>query len=124
MTVFSKMSSAPVYEKMEEYIQSIFDVFQMINKKALSSGDKRLQMISVLLFNYVMYLAKQHKVELKKEDKEKEYINLIPVFEYVAFHQIELYDFDKIEMSDVDTNKKEDVERFVLTHVYYLTQSR
>jgi hypothetical protein len=119
MTVFSKMSDAPVYEKMEEYIQSLFDVFQMINKKAVTN---RLQMISVLLFNYVIYLAKQHNVEPKKD--EKGYINLIPVFEYVTFHGIELYEFDKIEMSDVDTNKKEDLERFVLTHVYYLTQSR
>jgi hypothetical protein len=124
MTVFSKMSDAPVYEKMEEYIQSIFDVFQMIHKKAVSSDNKRLQMISILLFNYLMCLTNQHKVEIKKDEKEKEYINLIPVFEYVAFHQIELYEFDKIEMSDVDTNKKEDLERFVLTHVYYLTQSR
>ena len=121
MSVFSKMS-APVYEKMEEYIQSIFDVFQMINKKAVTNRDNRLQMISVLLFNYVIYLAKQHNVEPKKE--ERGYINLIPVFEYVTFHGIELYEFDKIEMSDVDTNKKEDLERFVLTHVYYLTQSR
>lgn len=121
MSVFSKMS-APIYDKMEDYIQSLFDVFQMINKKAVNSNDRRLQMISILLFNYVNYLSKQCSFEPVK--RENEYINLIPVFEYVALHQIELYEFDKIEMSDVDTTKKEDLERFVLTHVYYLTQSK
>jgi len=47
---------------------------------------------------------------------------MIPIFEYIAHNNIELYDFSKIEVSDVDTNKKEDLERFVLTHIYYITQ--
>ena len=34
------------------------------------------------------------------------------------------YDFTKIEVTDVDTTKNSDLERFVLTHVYYITQSK
>jgi len=127
MSVFSKMM-APIYEKMEDYIQSLFDIFQMINKKAVlaherqHASEQKLQMISRLLFNYISYLSKKYTFEPLL--RVNEYIDLVPVFEYVAFHQIELYEFDKIEMSDVDISKKEDIERFVLTHVYYLTQSK
>jgi hypothetical protein len=55
---------------------------------------------------------------------EPESINLIPVFEYVATNNIELYDFKTINMNDLDVTKKEDLERFVLTHVYYITQGK
>jgi hypothetical protein len=54
--------------------------------------------------------------------KDAETINLIPVFEYISHNNIELYDFTKIQVTDVDITKREDLERFVLTHVYYITQ--
>ena len=38
---------------------------------------------------------------------QKESINLIPVFEYISYNNIELYDFSKIDLSDVDTSKNE-----------------
>ena len=52
----------------------------------------------------------------------KIYFNLIPVFEYISYNNIELYNFENIDISDVDMTKNEDLERFVLTHVYYITQ--
>ena len=39
-------------------------------------------------------------------------------------NNIELYDFSIINMDDVDITKKEDLETFVLTHIYYITQSK
>ena len=57
-----------------------------------------------------------------KEIQEPKTINLIPIFEYISFNNIELYDFSNIDVSDLDTTKNEDLERFVLTHVYYITQ--
>ena len=53
-----------------------------------------------------------------------ETINLIPIFEYISYNNIELYDFKKIDINDVDVTKDSDLERFVLTHVYYITQSK
>ena len=32
------------------------------------------------------------------------------------------YDFNNIDLSDVDVNKDEDLEKYVLTHIYYITQ--
>jgi hypothetical protein len=35
---------------------------------------------------------------------------------------IEFYDFTKINIDEVDVRKKEDLEKFVLSHIYYITQ--
>ena len=74
-----------------------------------------------MVYNYINKLAKDNNVDLKTiEDAET--INLIPVFEYISYNNIELYDFTKIQVTDVDITKREDLEQFVLTHVYYITQ--
>ena len=109
------------FDKMPEFIESIFNVFKMINKKAENQKDKRLKMISLAVFNYVRKMAYDYNVNLK-ELAEPEAINLIPVFEYISYNNIELYDFTKIDVNDVDVTKNSDLERFVLTHVYYITQ--
>ena len=111
------------YDKIEDYIKSIFSVFQMVNRKAEQQQDKRLKLIALTIYNYVRYMSKEHEVELKNIN-EPESINLIPVFEYVAANNIELLDFSNINITDINITKKEDLERFVLTHVYYITQGK
>jgi UV DNA damage repair endonuclease len=106
---------------MDEYIKSVFNVFQMVNRKAEQQQDKRFKMIGLTIYNYTRYMAKEYEIELK-DIKEPESINLIPVFEYVAANNIEFLDFSNINMNDIDITKKEDLERFVLSHVYYITQ--
>lgn len=110
------------YDKMEDYVASIFSVFQMVNRKAEQQNDKRLKMIGLSIFNYSRYMAKEYNIDLKNISLT-ESINLIPVFEYVAANNIELLDFLNININDIDITKKEDLERFVLSHVYYITQS-
>jgi hypothetical protein len=110
------------YDKMNDYIESVFTVFKMVNKKAEQQRDKKMKFIALIIFNYVVKIAKDNHFDLKNiEDKET--INLIPFFEYVSYNNIEFYDFSNIEMTDVDTSKSEDLERFVLTHIYYITQT-
>ena len=109
------------YDRMPDYIESLFNVFQLVNKKAETQGDKRLKIICLVIFNYVKKMAKDYNVDLTT-NSQPESINLIPVFEYISHNNIELYDFSKINVSDVDTSKNEDLERFVLSHVYYITQ--
>lgn len=111
------------YDKIDDYILSVFNVFQMVNRKAQHQQDKRMKMIGLAIYNYVRFMAKEYNVELKGV-VEPEGINLIPVFEYVAANNIELYDFNNILMNDLDVSKKEDLERYVLTHVYYITQGK
>ena len=109
------------YDKMKEYIESVFTVFTMVNKKGEQQTSKKLKLIALLIYNYVLKLSKDYSIDLKNV-KEPEVINLIPIFEYIAYNNIELYDFNKIDMADVDTSKNGDLERFVLTHIYYITQ--
>ena len=109
------------YDKMEDYIASLFNVFTMAHQKAEQKKDRRFQMISIVIYNYVSYMAKQYNVTLRNIEIQ-ESINLIPIFEYISVNNIELYDFSTINENDVDITKKEDLERYVLTHVYYITQ--
>jgi hypothetical protein len=114
-----------VYDKMPEFIESVLNVFYLVNKRAETKKDQRLRMISLVILNYVRKMALDFKVNLKElELKELETINLIPIFEYISYNNVELYDFSKIDVNDVDTTNSKDLERFVLSHVYYLTQSK
>jgi predicted molibdopterin-dependent oxidoreductase YjgC len=111
--------SQSTYDKIPDYIESLFIVFRKFNEKA---KDTRQKMIALTIYNYVRYMSKQYNVDLSTII-EDEMINLIPIFEYISHENIEFYDFSKINMNDVDITKKEDLERFVLSHVYYITQS-
>lgn len=110
------------YDKMSEYVEAIFYVFKMIHKKALEQKDDRLKLITISVYNYVRFMANLYNVDVKNL-VEPELINMIPIFEYISYKNIELYDFSKLDIRDVDVNKNDDLERFVLTHIYYITQT-
>jgi hypothetical protein len=110
------------YDKMNDFVESIFNVFQLTNRKAEKQGDKRLKMIALMMYNYVRKMAKENAIDLNTL-VEPMCINLIPIFEYISYNSIELYDFKTIDLADVDTTKNSDLERFVLTHIYYITQA-
>ena len=106
------------YDKMTDYISSVYNVFQMVNRRVT---EQRGRMIGLIIYNYTRYMAKEYNIELKNIAITEE-INLIPIFEYISTNDIELYDFSKINPNDVDVTKKDDLERFVLSHIYYITQ--
>ena len=109
------------YDKMSDYIKSVFFVFNIVKEKSEKQKDNRLKMIALTIYNYVRYMAKEFNVDLK-DLHSSETTNLIPIFEYISCNNIELYDFTNIDVADLDVTKKEDLERFVLTHIYYITQ--
>ena len=111
-----------VYKKINDYIETIFHIFNSINMKADLNKDKRLKCITFLILGYVTNLAKEHDVNLLEIQKTDE-INMQTFFDYVSFNEIELIEFEKIKVDDIDTTNKEDVERFILSHIYYLTQN-
>lgn len=110
-----------VYDKMKDYIESLFTVFKIVNKKAYQKKDRKMKFIALIIYNYVLKTSKDNGIDLKTIN-EAETINLIPFFEYVSYNNIEFFDFNKIKMEDVDVSKANDLERFVLTHIYYITQ--
>lgn len=116
------------YDKMEDYIKSVFDVFQKVKYNSSKSQDRRMQTISLTIYNYSKYMAEQNNVNLKEclktnTEIENMEINLIPIFEYISSNNIELLDFSNININDIDITKKADLERFILTHIYYITQN-
>jgi len=110
-----------MYDKMEDFIHSVFNVFKLINKKAEKQQNKRLKMIGLTIYNYVLNLSKIHNVNLD-EIVEPDQINLIPIFEYISVNNIELYDLQTIRENDLDINNNSHIERFVLSHIYEITQ--
>ena len=52
------------YDKMKDFVTSIFNVFKMVNKKAERQQDKRLKIICLIIFNYVRYMAKEFDINL------------------------------------------------------------
>jgi hypothetical protein len=121
------------YDRINEYIETIFNVYIMVVKMTRDSTNKntneKLKCISLVIYNYLMKLANENDFNVSKlksapniAESEKIDINLVPFFEYIAHNNIELYDFSKIEETDMDVSDATDVERFVLSHIYYLTQ--
>ena len=53
------------YDKMDEYITSIYNVFQMVNKKAELQKDKRLKMIALIIYNYSRFMGKMYNIDLR-----------------------------------------------------------
>jgi hypothetical protein len=113
------------YDKMHEYVETLFDVFKMVTKLVIDKHDTKYKFIAAIIYNYILKTANANDIDMSEfnlADTCKPQINLIPFFEYVTHNNIEFYDFKNIDLSDVDTSKNEDIERFVLSHVYYITQ--
>jgi hypothetical protein len=47
---------------------------------------------------------------------------MLPFFDYIRYKNIELYDLDNIKETDVDMNKDEDKEKYILSYIYYITK--
>ena len=45
------------YEKMKEYVESLFNVFNMINQNENVKQNRRFQIIALVIFNYIRKMA-------------------------------------------------------------------
>lgn len=109
------------FEQMKDYVTSLFSVFKTVYNNSVIKKDNRMQMIALTIYNYTRYIATQNNIDMSSLTNSLK-INLEPIFGYIAVKNIELYDFSKIKIEDVDVKKIEDLEKFVLTHIYYITQ--
>jgi hypothetical protein len=114
------------YQNMNEYVTTIYSVLLMVNNLADTKKDDKAKCIATIIYKYLIFLAKEYNIELKDKlnfvNENLSHINLVPFFEYISYNNIEFYDFNKIQIADVDTSNPRDLERFVLTHIYYITQ--
>jgi hypothetical protein len=81
------MSEKP-YDKMPDFIESVYNLFQSVNRVSRENNDKRLNTISLLIYTYIKKIALDNNVSLN-EFVEPKVINLIPIFEYISYNNID-----------------------------------
>lgn len=109
------------FEKSIEYVESIFNVCNILFNKAKESNDRKLFFISKLVGNYLMMISmeKNMSLTLDKLNKNGE-INKKPIIEYIEMNNIRLYDLKNMQMTDMNIADSNDVERYVLSHICYI----
>lgn len=110
---------------MEAFIETIYRIFLLANRKAEMQQDKRLKFICLAIFNYVRDLAKEHEVDLRTItfDPANTTVNLVPFFAYIEKNEVQLLNLQTATINSINVGNKKDLERYVLSQVYYLTQS-
>jgi len=111
-----------VYNKSIEYITSINGICNMLLNKASETKDAKLYYISKMIHNYLVKYIKAQNVDLTQIEKI-DYVNLVPLYSYVSDNDIHLYDLLTIKDNDIDVNNDSHIERFVLSHIFFMYTS-
>jgi hypothetical protein len=107
------------FEKSIEYIESIFNFMDVLYKKAVKLNDKKLIQICKLIFNYLITCCGERNV-LVRDLKKNEDFDMKPVYDYIDENEIKILDLNNVLPEDIDISKPQDIERFVLSHIYYI----
>ena len=107
------------FEKSIEYIESIFNFMEVLYKKAVNLNDKKLIQICKMIFNYLISCCNERKVLLKDLNKNEDF-DMKPVYDYIRDNDIKVLDLNNILPEDIDIKNPQDIERFVLSHIYYI----
>lgn len=107
------------FEKSIEYIESIFNFMDVLYKKAVKLNDNKLKQICKLIFNYLITCCSEAKLLIRDLNKNENF-DMKPVYEYIHDNDIKLLDLNNILPEDIDISKPQDIERFVLSHIYYI----
>ena len=111
-----------VFEKSKEFIESIYNFMEVLVIKAKKLNDNKLMQICKLIFNYLMSCCSQTKILLKNLDKNENF-NMKPVYNYISNNKIDILDLNNIKFEDVNLSNENDIERFVLSHIYYIYEN-
>ena len=106
-------------DKSQEYIVSVKSICNMLFQKSKTTNDKKLQFISIMIFNYLTSVLKQQMLDYSTIEMNNN-INIAPLLDYKDDNNIELYDLQSIDMKDLDVTNENDIERFVLSHIFFM----
>ena len=107
------------FTKSKEYIESIYNFMEVLYKKSLKLNDNKLIYICKMIFNYLITCCDESKILIKELNKSDDF-NMKPVYEYINDNKIEIIDLNNISFSDIDISLPSHIERFVLSHIYYI----
>lgn len=109
------------FEKSIEYIESIFNVCNILFNKAKETNDRKLFFISKLVGNYLMSISMEKNITLTLDKLNRNgEINKKPIIEYISMNDINLYDLKNMQMEDMNISDPNDIEKYVLSHIYYI----
>jgi len=57
---------------------------------------------------------------LLKHLNKNENFDMKPVYDYIDENKIQILDLNNILPQDIDISNPQDIERFVLSHIYYI----
>jgi hypothetical protein len=107
------------FEKSTEYIESIYNFMEVLYKKAIKLDDKKLMQICKLIFNYLITCCSENNILIKHLNKKEDF-DMKPFNDYIQYNNIEMLDLNNISFEDVNVTNPQDIERFVLSHIYYI----
>jgi hypothetical protein len=110
------------YEKSKEYVESIFNFMQLLYKKAVKLSDNKLIQISKLIFNYIITCCTESKILIKDLIKNEKF-SMKSVYDYITNNDIKIIDLKSIQVEEIDIENPKDIERFVLSHIYYIYEN-
>jgi len=110
------------FEKSKDYIESIFNFMEVLYKKAVNLKDNKLLQICKLIFNYLINCCSENNILIKQLNKKEDF-DMKPVYDYVQDNNIKLLDLNNISLEDVKISDPLDIERFVLSHIYYIYEN-
>jgi hypothetical protein len=107
------------FEKSKEYIESVYNFMEVLYKKAVTRKDYKLTHICKLIFNYLIKCCDENKI-LIRDLKKNENFDMKHVYDYISENKIDILDLNNILPDEIDINNPLDIERFVLSHIYYI----
>jgi hypothetical protein len=107
------------FEKSTEYIESIYNFMEVLFKKAVALNDNKLKQICKLIFNYLIQCCDENRILIRDLNKNENF-DMKPVYEYINKNNIQILDLNNILPQDIDITNSLDIERFVLSHIYYI----
>ena len=107
------------FEKSKDFIESIYNFMEVLYKKAVKLNDNKLIQICKMIFNYIITCCSERNLLIKELNKNDNF-DMKPVYDYIHDNDIKLLDLTNILPEDIDISKPQDIERFVLSHIYYI----
>jgi len=107
------------FEKSIDYIESIFNFMDVLYKKAVKLNDNKLIQICKMIFNYLITCCSESKILIRDLKKNENFV-MKPVYDYIQENNIQILDLDNISLEDVNVSNPLDIEKFVLSHIYYI----
>lgn len=107
------------FEKSTEYIESIYNFMEVLLKKANAQKDNTLLQICRLIFNYLIQCCFENKI-LIRDLQKKDNFDMKSVYDYISENNIQILDLKNVTPQEINISNPLDIERFVLSHIYYI----